>query len=479
MIQTLLERMDNLLDDESPVASHQEVAPLVDDALLRLKVWSHELHKRNPKALDVIQGEDPELHTMISEIGMETGIMIQVKKAMESKVQATTEPKHLSLRSDEREVETIEQLLDKIKRERVPLAHSSGAEARPGFWLFRKDTREELKTAFMRMLAFLLFVTNYIIASVKRTSNDALQKLRGFNTSLTRNSGQRVNQNQELDSPEELVKNIEKSFQGTAIEIFFKGNPYFVKRLAEKAAALDNGEEHSICKGGLLTKTAQVTLHQQVLYCDDSTSMRDGRGGNNRWSAQNNLIYHIARVTTLILPEGEGIYLRYINQDIPQSDSLEFDDIPIIINSLQPAGDTLIGTNLRRKILEPLVYKRLPYDLKRPLLITVITDGAPSSGLEDRSSFAKAIKECGDKLEQNNLPRESVKFLVGQVGTGKAAMAFLDGLRQDFEIAKVVYVATESLDSGITQWEKNAGLDKWLIETLYRPIAQSEGKKSQ
>ncbi|KAF5982454.1 putative ankyrin repeat protein [Fusarium bulbicola] len=451
MIQTLLERMDNLLDDESPVANHQEVAPLVDDALLRLKVWSHELHKRNPQALDMIRAEDPELHTMIS--GLKTGIMFQVKKVMESKGKATTEPKHLSLRSDETEEETIEQLLDTMKRAWVPLAHSSGAEPRPGFWLFRKDTREELKAAFMNMLAFSLFVLKFIIFWVKRASKDALRILNSLNPSLTRNSGQRVNQNHQSKSPEDFLINIEKSFQGTATERLLKGNPDFVRKLAEKAAALEDSEEHSIWKGGLLAKTAQVNLHQQVLYCgkhnnltvgiiadtwfaDDSSSI----GRENRWTVQNELIYRIARVTTRLLPEGEGIYLRYINQDVPESGSLRFDEMPNITKTLRPAGGTPIGTNLRSKVLNPFVYKRLPYDLKRPLLITVITNGAPS--IEQKSAFVEAIKECGDKLEQNNLPRESVKFLVGRVGTAKAAKAFLDELRRDSQIAKVLFVAT-------------------------------------
>ena len=111
-----------------------------------------------------------------------------------------------------------------------------------------------------------------------------------------------------------------------------------------------------------MDKTAQVTLYQQVLYCgrhheaspsiycdtyrkDDSLSMKDGHRGENRCSAQNELINRIARVTTRTLSEGEGIYLRYINQGLPQSDSLKLDQIPNAIQSLQPFSDTPIGTN--------------------------------------------------------------------------------------------------------------------------------------
>jgi hypothetical protein len=133
--------------------------------------------------------------------------------------------------------------------------------------------------------------------------------------------------------------------------------------------------------------------------------MKDGRSGENRWTAQNELINRIACVSTRILPEGEGIYLRYINKDIPETYSLQLDEIPNIIKSFQPSGYTAIGTNLRTKILEPLVYHKLPNGLTRPLLVTVITDGAPTH--ESRSAFAEAIAECGNMLVKNGLPRES------------------------------------------------------------------------
>lgn len=147
-----------------------------------------------------------------------------------------------------------------------------------------------------------------------------------------------------------------------------------------------------------------------IRYVDDSGSMRDGHRGEKRWTSQNQLINRIARVTTYILPEGEGVYMRYINQGISNADSLAFEELRDIIQPLTPGGDTPIGTNLRNKILEPLVYSKLPNDLKRPLLISVITDGDPSK--EPRSTFVNAIVECGERLEAARLPRESKRHLL-------------------------------------------------------------------
>lgn len=97
--------------------------------------------------------------------------------------------------------------------------------------------------------------------------------------------------------------------------------------------------------------------------------------------------------------------MRYINQELPNSNSLKFEDLRDTIKPLTWGGDTPIGTNLRSKILEPLVYNKLPNDLKRPLLVSIITDGMPEP--EPRSTFVNTIVECGDKLEAAGLPRES------------------------------------------------------------------------
>lgn len=72
----------------------------------------------------------------------------------------------------------------------------------------------------------------------------------------------------------------------------------------------------------------------------------------------------------------------------------------------QNRGETTIGTNLRSKILEPLVYRKLQLKtFARPLLISVISDGDPT--IENSGVFVEAIKECGIKLEQAGYPRDS------------------------------------------------------------------------
>ncbi|TRX89957.1 hypothetical protein FHL15_009229 [Xylaria flabelliformis] len=296
---------------------------------------------------------------------------------------------------------------------------------------------------------------------------------------------QRVNRNGRPKTNAEFVTKVTEAFQGTPAERFFEKNPKFIAELAEKAAALADDPETPICREDLLPKTIQVTMHQQVLYCDDSSSMKHAIGIKNspnepiktRWDSQNKLINRIARITTRIVPDGEGVYMRYINQDIPNSDSLQFEELLEVIKQLTWGGDTPIGTNLRSKVLEPLVYNKLPGDLKRPILVSVITDGMPSN--ESRSTFVDAIVECGERLDRAGLPRESVKFLIGQVGSAAAATKFLQEIAKESRIADVVFVASETLDVTTSKLESDWKMDEWLIELLYKPIMTSENKKTK
>ncbi|KAJ5731757.1 uncharacterized protein N7483_006265 [Penicillium malachiteum] len=55
-----------------------------------------------------------------------------------------------------------------------------------------------------------------------------------------------------------------------------------------------------------------------------------------------------------------------------------------------------------------------------------MTDGVPEP--EPRSTLADTIAECGDRLESVGLPRESDKFIIGQIGSLYRATEFLEGL---------------------------------------------------
>ncbi|EWG41422.1 hypothetical protein FVEG_03546 [Fusarium verticillioides 7600] len=319
------------------------------------------------------------------------------------------------------------------------------------------------------VLAFLL----YIVAWVNGALEDAVRRASGLSGQDDPQIDGRVNKGL-TPNKNQFQKNVDKYVnENPVLKNFFKDRPDFIQQVAKKAANLEK-EDEPLGDKDTLPKTIKVSLHQQVIYCGNSSMKREGR-----WANQKALIGRIAKITTKILPDGEGVALRFINQDIDNSSNLSFDQISSIIQpmSWQPDGDTDIGTNLKRKILEPLVYAKIANKtFDRPLLVSISTDGMPEP--ENKQELANAIVECGDKLEAANLPRGSVKFMIGQVGTASSAEQFLDSLRENQSIKNVTFVTSEKLDEKFSEFNENEGkLDRWLIETLFTPLADADTGK--
>ncbi|KAJ6452284.1 ankyrin repeat-containing domain protein [Mycena sanguinolenta] len=327
---------------------------------------------------------------------------------------------------------------------------------------------EKEQSTLVKLVTVVGSVLLYIIAWVNKTANGVANRLFGLNPRLNDSIDEAVNDG-ETPHKTQFLENVDNFVsENPTLERFFKGNPNYIQELAKKATELKDDPNTPLGQPDLLPKTIKVTLHQQVIYCDDSYSMRH----NGRWDAQVRLVKKIAQITTRILPEGDGVALRFINQDVNSSEKLSFQEIGSIIDNVSwlPDGSTAIGTYLRSEILEPLVYSKLqPPTLARPLLISVITDGVPSK--EKDEAFVEAIKECGDKLQQAGYPRESVKFMIGQIGTAKSAAAFIERVGKNQDIADMVFVTSDQLDEKLSTFKQNEGeLDRWLIETLFSPI---------
>ncbi|KAH8130399.1 hypothetical protein LI328DRAFT_139716 [Trichoderma asperelloides] len=190
-----------------------------------------------------------------------------------------------------------------------------------------------------------------------------------------------------------------------------------------------------------------------------------------RWESQKELIQRITQVTTLVLPEGDGVALRFINRDVDNATNLILEGRRDILKPMtwQPGGDTPIGTNLQSKILQPLAYDKIKNKLlDRPLLI-IITDGMPEP--EDSSVLVKTILECERQLQENDYPPQTVKFMIGQMGTAKSATKFLESLRNNQDIARTTFVTSERLDEKFAEYKANEkNVDQWLIETLFSPF---------
>ncbi|KAI5868238.1 hypothetical protein GGS23DRAFT_592026 [Durotheca rogersii] len=349
--------------------------------------------------------------------------------------------------------------------------------------IYRALDPDEEPLRLARLTNDIVDYLRYIIAWVNESSNGAVRDVSGLDPEIDQDLDEvgkpdRSNDwamgNTEDTTTDEFLKNVDKYVKITTdgiLERFFGDKKDFVRDIARKivdwAQVSTAGREAK----DVPQRRVKVPLYRPVIYCDDSTSMkREGR-----WENQKALVQRIARITTRLLPEGEGVSLRFINRDVTEPDDLGLEELGEILRDMpwQPGGDTPIGTNLRSKILEPLVYSKIrEKKLKRPLLVIMITDGMPEP--ESKSEIVNVILECERKLQEGGYPPETVKFMIGQIGTGKSATRFLEYLRQNSDISRSTFVTSERLDEKFADYRGNGReLDRWLVETMFSPFLKS------
>lgn len=151
-----------------------------------------------------------------------------------------------------------------------------------------------------------------------------------------------------------------------------------------------------------------MSLTVLLIYLDDSTSMKVG----NRVRSQKNMVRRVTQFSTCVVPFGYGTSLQFINlnsEDV-YNDKLSYNDVKKKIHSMRPHGNTMIGTNLNKKILKPLVYDVINSGkrLERPIFISCITDGCPSG--ESTKKFKKEILKCVRFLDDHDYPRSSMSL---------------------------------------------------------------------
>jgi len=196
----------------------------------------------------------------------------------------------------------------------------------------------------------------------------------------------------------------------------------------------------------------------------------------NRYEYLIQLVTRIARIATKIVPDDmAGVDLRFINNNL--ASNLSDTEILQTMRRVWPSGATEIGTNLRKKILKPLVYDIIdstvsttsPIPFKRPLLVCIITDGHPVQ--ECQNALRDEIVTCKRKLEAKGYDPTSVMYCINQVGTDPQAEHFIDALRNEKTIEEVIYCTVGQLDAKYEELKENErALESWLLDLLTKPI---------
>ncbi|EFW98835.1 ankyrin repeat protein [Grosmannia clavigera kw1407] len=255
---------------------------------------------------------------------------------------------------------------------------------------------------------------------------------------------------------------------------FSKDDSAFLDTLTAHAVDLQNDDSTDLSEPQNASGLIQLSLYQPVIYCDDSTSMNiDYNRCEDRIQEQRGLVHRIAGICTRLVPDDKGIHLRFINTRLPDADNLRMADVERIMADVSGAGATQIGTNLRQQILDPFVYQaHANGSLKRPVFISVITDGVPSN--EPSFQLQNEIIQCQEFLLEKGLSPRSVIFQISQIGSDSDSKAFLSGLATDSRLENVCITA-QQLDAKFRELRDNErNLEAWLFKTLLAPVLKQE-----
>ncbi|KAK6538995.1 hypothetical protein TWF694_010543 [Orbilia ellipsospora] len=270
--------------------------------------------------------------------------------------------------------------------------------------------------------------------------------------------------------PQQNLRALSVYMEQCGVQQLFKDNPDYVKTIAEKAALLSQDPSTDLGKGENMEKMVKLALYQTILLCDDSGSMQISDG---RLQAQQEIIRRVVSIATKIAPDDKPVEVRFINH--PGGFSFTHASIKTIdsmLSNVTPDRSTPLGEMLQKKVLRPFFYSPVKAgSLKHPLLVSIITDGAPDS-LPD---FLDYIKGCYSYIRsETDFNSQVVQFLVSKVGQDEEATNFLNVVQE----TGLAYCTGGQLDKEMEQYRENEReLEVWLLNILTAPIMRF-GKQS-
>ena len=172
---------------------------------------------------------------------------------------------------------------------------------------------------------------------------------------------------------------------------------------------------------------------------DDSGSMEfeeDGKRVDDLKAMLSRLLFAV------MLFDDDGISVRCMNTspNVRLDNIKSEQEVEMLVSSIPFKGLTPLGTELGKKVLDPLVIE-LANDRKphKPVMVITITDGQPSGepGGNDRA-LHETIRSASEKLAGTRYGPGAVAFQFVQVGNDPTATKFLQKLDKDPQVGHLV-----------------------------------------
>jgi hypothetical protein len=190
----------------------------------------------------------------------------------------------------------------------------------------------------------------------------------------------------------------------------------------------------------------RLALYDIVIYIDDSGSMSFEENGE-RIKDLGLILQRVAFAGTLF--DDDGIELRFMNEDLPiqeLSGIRNEQQIEQLLSRKRYKGLTPFGTELRKKVVDPILISRLNSgQMQKPLLIICITDGQPAG--ENQNTLTETVQYAVQAAQRSPYGPGAVAFQFAQVGNDQKATEFLAKLDNDPLVGREVD-CTSSMSTG-------------------------------
>jgi hypothetical protein len=280
-------------------------------------------------------------------------------------------------------------------------------------------------------------------------------------------------------SPEAFRQSLQATINEKHVQSMFN-NPQILNQICQAAP----GKVDQLCSAWRVPREVgqdivKLALFDIILYVDDSGSMQFEENGE-RIQDLKLIIQRAAYAASLF--DSDGIEVRFMNSDIQGNNIRSEPEVEQLIQRVQFKGLTPMGTQLKRKVLEPLVVQKARANqLRKPVLVIVITDGQPAG--EPPGSVFEAIKYVSYELQRTPYGKGAISLEFAQVGNDLKAREFLSNLDNEPGIGELVD-STSNFE--VEQDEMSRAIppvdltpDLWLLKLLLGAIDSSYDTKDE
>lgn len=278
---------------------------------------------------------------------------------------------------------------------------------------------------------------------------------------------------------ENILKLLQFTVQDQGIQAFFP-DPRQLEPIAHRV--VQSGQiEHLAAQWRLpleiAVDLAKLALFDCVIYLDDSGSMAFEEGGTRIDDAKL-IVSRVAQACSAF--DDDGIQVRFMNSRVEGNGIKTEQEATSLISQIRFSGLTPLGTALDQKVLQPLLLGPARNNqLKKPLLIIAVTDGAP--GGEDRNTLVRVLVNASRFLKQTRYGPDAMSVQLAQIGNDLKARQYLEEIDSHPEVGDLVDCTSnfENEQEDLAKQGVDLTPELWLVKMLLGGIDSSYDKTDE